>query len=199
MKSGKIIWKRVALLVTGVVVLCGLIGLAIYVFQGPLRSALNARLWKTDPVLAAQTAKTLIDFDLPPGYQPEKVLKLNEDASADAVILTSQAHPSDMIYIARTPSGILANEEWRTKYEVRGAHNIADQLYDTETVNTTTATVRGQPTTLRLLEGLDQNGQAVRQLACMFNGKSGEILVVVVASQFNWDQAMVDHFLNSIR
>lgn len=197
MKSGKIIWKRVALLVVGAVSLCGLIGLAIYTFQDSLRAALSAQYWKTDPAQAAEVAHALIDFDLPPGYQPEKVMKLKE-AAADAVILASQAHPSDMIYISQTPDGILANEEWRTKYEERGARAIADQLYETETISTRTTTVRGQPTTLRFLEGTDKNGQAVKQLACMFNGKSGEVLLVMVASQSTWDQAMVDNFLNSI-
>lgn len=199
MEAGKIIWKRVALLLAGAVMLCGLIGLAYYTLQGPLRSALSARFWKTDPVQADEVARALLDFDLPPGYQPEKVMKLKEEASADAVILASQAHPSDMIFIGRTPDGILANEDWRTKYEERGARAIADQLYDTETISTTTTTIRGQPVTLRLLEGTDQNGQSVKQLACMFQGKSGEILLVIVAGQTTWDQAMVDHFLNSIR
>jgi hypothetical protein len=198
MKSTKVIWKRVALLLGGVLALCGLASLAIYAFQNPLRSALNAIYWKSDPAQAAEAARALVDFDLPPGYQPEKLMRLKGE-TALAVILASQAHPGDLIIISQTPDGILANEAWRTKYEVRGAHQIAGQLYDTETVDTTTATVRGQPTTLRLLEGLDQNGQAVRQLACMFNGKSGEILLVMVASQSSWDQAMVDRFLSSIR
>jgi hypothetical protein len=149
-------------------------------------------------VLANQAARALIDFDLPPGYQPEKVLKLTGGA-ADAIIIVNQVHPSDLIFIAQTPDGILAHDEWRTRYEERGAQAIADQLYDTETISTTTTMIRGQPTTLRLLEGTDMNGQAVKQLACMFKGKSGEILLVMVASQATWDQAVVDNFLDSIR
>jgi hypothetical protein len=50
-----------------------------------------------------------------------------------------------------------------------------------------------------LLEGTDQKGQAVRQLACMFQGKRSEILLVIVASQSTWDQSMVEEFLSSIR
>lgn len=197
MKPGKILWKRIGMLLVGLVVLCGLVGLAYYTLQGPLRSAFNAMFWKTDPVQAAEIARALIDFDLPPDYQPERVMKLKEGVAV-AVIIVSQAHPSDLIYMSQTPDGILANDEWRTKYEQRGAQAIADQLYDTETISTTTTTIRGQPTTLRLLEGTDKNGQAVKQLACMFNGKSSEILLVVVASQATWDRALVDNFLNSI-
>lgn len=198
MKTRKVIWKRVGLLLTGLGLLCGLIWLTYYVFRAPLRTALTAWVWKTDPVQAAQTARTLIDFDLPPGYEPEKVLALREGA-AEAVIIVSRDHPTDLIYIGRTPDGILANQEWRSRYEMRGAHTIADRLYDTETVGTATAAVRGQPTALRFLKGADQKGLVVKQLACMFNGKNGEILLVMVASQATWDQAMVDDFLASIR
>lgn len=198
MKQRKIIWKRVGLLAAGAVALCGLTCLVYYLFQAPLRSALARLYWKTDPALAAEVAHGLLDFDLPPDYQPEKVLNLKEGI-ADAVVLVSQAHPSDLIFISQTPEGILSNDEWRTKYEERAAHAIADQLYDTKTISTQSATVRGQPTTLRLLEGTDQNGQAVKQLACMFNGKTGEILLVLVANRSTWDQEMVEAFLASIR
>jgi hypothetical protein len=93
----------------------------------------------------------------------------------------------------------LANDAWQTRYEERGAHAFADLIYDTETIGMTTTTVRGQSTTMRWLEGTDQNGQAVKQLACMFEGKSGEVILVMVASQATWDQEMVDDFLKSIR
>ena len=195
MKTGKIIWKRAALLLVGLVLLCGVISLVYYTLQGPLRSAVQAQLWKTDPVQATETVRTLIDFDLPPGYQPEKILKL----WAGAVIIVSQVHPSDLIYISQAPDGILANDEWRTTFEERGAHEIADQFYDAQTISTQTAMIGGQATTLRLLEGTDKNGQAVKQLACMFTGKSGDILLVMVASHATWDQTMVDNFLNSIQ
>lgn len=195
MKTGKIQWKRVGLLLGGAVMLCGLVGLAYYTLQGPLRSALRSQFWETDPVRAAETARALIDFDLPPGYQPEKVLK----SGPGVVVIASRDHPSDLILIGQAPNGILSEEEWLTSYAKRGAQEIAGELYDTEITSTQAATIRGQPATLLLLEGTNMDGQAVRQVACMFNGKSGEILLVMVASQDTWDQDMVDHFLNSIQ
>lgn len=198
MKRESILWKRVGLLVTGAVLLCGLAGLACYLFQVPFRSALGALYWKNDPALAAEVARDLLDFDLPPGYRPEKVLKLKE-GMADAVVLVSEAHPSDLILISQTPDGILSNDAWRTKYEERGAHAIAGQFYDTETTGTQPATVRGQSIPLRLLEGTDQSNRAVRQLACMFQGERSEILLVIVAGRSTWDPSMVEEFLHSIR
>ncbi len=66
-------------------------------------------------------------------------------------------------------------------------------------VGTQKTTVRGQPVTLRLFEGTDENGRQVRQVVCRFAGKSGDVLLGIVASRESWDQAMVDGFLGSIR
>jgi len=71
--------------------------------------------------------------------------------------------------------------------------------YNTQAVGTQQMTVRGQPTTLRLFEGTDENGRKIRQVVCGFSGKSGDLLMAMVASQDTWDQAMVDRFLQSIR
>lgn len=195
MKTNKISLKRVGLLLVGVMALCSLTGLAYYELKDTPLSAIHSWLWKTDPVVAGETAQDLIDYDLPPGYQPEKVLRF----WGKAVIIASQDHPSDLIYISQAPNGILTEEEWQTVYGERRANRIGDQIYDTEIINTQTAMIRGQPTILQLLEGNDKEGQAVKQLACVFKGKISAILLVIVASQDTWDQAMMDHFLNSIR
>ncbi len=56
-----------------------------------------------------------------------------------------------------------------------------------------------KPTPLRLLEGTDEKGRKIRQVACVVAGKGGDLLLSVVSSQETWDQAMVDRFLRSIR
>ncbi len=71
--------------------------------------------------------------------------------------------------------------------------------YNTQAVGAQQTTVRGQPTTLRLFEGSDESGRKIRQVVCGFTGKSGDLLMAIVASQDTWDQAMVDRFLQSIR
>jgi hypothetical protein len=61
------------------------------------------------------------------------------------------------------------------------------------------ATIRGQPTTLRLFEGTDENGRAIRQVVCGFAGKDGDLLLGMVAGQDTWDQGLVENFLRSLR
>jgi hypothetical protein len=52
---------------------------------------------------------------------------------------------------------------------------------------------------LRFLEGIYKDGQAGGQLELMLNGKTGEILVVIVAKVATWDQTMVNNILGSIQ
>lgn len=195
MKTRKIILKRAALLLAGVVAFISLITLAYITFRHPIHSAIQSLYWKTDPAQTTEAARNMLDFDLPPGYQPEKVQK----TSLDAVILVNQNHASDVIFIAQVPDGVLANEEWVQGYEERSAQEIGDQFYDTQFTGGQSAFIAHQLVTLRFLEGSDKDGKAVKQLVCMLKGKSGEILIVVTANNGTWDQTMVDNFLTSIQ
>ena len=60
-------------------------------------------------------------------------------------------------------------------------------------------TVRGQSVNLRMLDGRDQNGVAKHQVVCLLEGKTGELMLIFVASQATWDQMMIDDFIQSIR
>jgi hypothetical protein len=162
-----------------------------------LRRIIQAPLWKTDTQLAAQAAHKMLDYDLPPDYQESQVLNIQgQDA---AVIIAHRERPGDMIYIEGTMEGILANDEWRASNETRLSREMGVRRYNTQAVGTQQTTVRGQPTTLRLFEGTDENGRRIRQVVCGFSGKSGDLLMAMVASQDTWNQAVVDRFLQSIR
>jgi hypothetical protein len=197
MQSSRIRWNRLAILVVGVLGVLLLCCVGVSVLAPNLRRIIQAPYWKTDAQLAAQAAHKMLDYDLPPDYQESKVLTIRgQDA---AVIMAHRERPEDMIFIEGVLDGIIANDEWRARYETRLAQEMGTRRYDTQTIGTQETVVRGQPTTLRILEGTDENGRQVRQVVCGFSGKSGDILMAIVAGQDTWDQAMVDSFLQSIR
>jgi hypothetical protein len=47
-------------------------------------------------------------------------------------------------------------------------------------------------------QGIDSE-QLVKLVVCGFSGKSGDVLLAIMAGQETWDQAIVDRFLRSIR
>lgn len=196
-QSRNIRWNRLVILVAGVLGVLLVCCVAVAALAPNLRRIIQARLWKTDAQLAAQAAHKMIDYDLPPDYQESQVLNIQGQGAA--VIMAHRERPENMIYIEGMMEGILANDKWRAGYETRLSREMGLRRYNTQPVGTQQTTIRGQPTTLRLFEGTDENGRKIRQVVCGFTGKSGDLLMAMVASQDTWDQAMVDRFLQSIR
>ncbi len=197
MEPRSIRWNRVLVVVAsllGVLLACCV---GIWALAPRLRRVMVAQFWRTDPQLTAQAAHKFIDYDLPPHYQELKVMDV-QNAYA-AVIIAHRERPEDMIYMGGVTDGIIGVETWRVRYEENLSREIGDRRYDTRTTGMQLATIRGQPTTLHLLEGTDEAGRRVRQVVCAFKGKSGDMLLAIVASQDSWDQSMVDNFLQSIR
>jgi hypothetical protein len=197
MQPHKIRWGRLAIVVAGL--LGGLfLCIIVAILLAPnLRRILQASYWKTDAQLAAQAAHKMFDYDLPPNYQELKVLTIRGQDAAVMIIHREQAE--DMIVVEGVTDGILPVDEWRARHETRLAREMGGRRYDTQTVGTQEGVVRGQPTTLRILEGTDENGRQVRQVVCGFSGKSGDVLLGIVSGRDTWDQALVDGFLQSIR
>jgi len=193
----KIRWKRLVILIVGVLGVLLVSCIVVTALAPNLRRIIQAPMWKTDAQLAAQAARTMLDYDLPPGYQESQVLSVQGNAAA--VIISHRERPGDMIFIEHVTEGILGNDEWRANYETRLSREMGLRRYTTQQVGTLETTVRGQPTTLRLFEGTDENGRQIRQAVCGLGGKSGDLLMAIVAGQDTWDQAMVDRFLQSVR
>ncbi len=197
MQPRKIRWNRLVILIVGVLGVLLLLCVGVAALAPNLRRIIQAPMWKTDAQLAAQAAHSMVDYDLPPDYQKLKVLSVQGQTAA--VIIAHRERPEDMIFIEHVTEGILANDEWRASYETRLSREIGVRRYNTQMVGTEKTTIRGQPTTLRLFEGTDENGRKIRQVVCSFGGKSGDLLLAIVAGQDTWDQVLVDRFLQSIR
>lgn len=192
----RIRWNRVAILLAVLgflVLLC----VGIWALAPTLRQILFAQYWKTDPQLTAQAAHKMVDYDLPPSYQELKFLAIENTLAA--VVIAHRERPGDLIYIGTVMDGIIGVDSWRIRYEENLSKEVGDRRYNTQTVGTQKATVRGQPVTLRLFEGTDESGRKIRQVVCAFAGKNGDLLLAIVAGQETWDQAMADRFLQSIR
>lgn len=197
MQSRKIRWNRLVILVAGVLGMSLVCCVAVAALAPNLRRIIQAPFWKTDAQLAAQAAHKMLDYDLPPDYQESQVLNIQGQGAA--VIIAHRELPENMIFIERVTEGIMGNDEWRASYETRFSREMGLHRYNTQQVSTQQTAIRGQPTTLRILEGVDEHGRKVRQVVCGFSGKGGDVLLGIVASQETWDQTMVDRFLQSIR
>ncbi len=197
MQSPHVRWNRVLIVAAGGLGLLLVCCIGVWALAPNLRRIFQAPFWKTDPALAAQVAHKFVDYDLPTNYQELQVLRIQ--GTDAAVVIAHRERPGDRIHMEWITDGIIDVEAWRVRYEDGLSREMGLARYTTQLVGTREATVRGQPTTLRLFDGTDERGRPVRQLVCAFQGKAGDMLLAIVAGQDTWDQALVDRFLQSIR
>jgi len=196
MKQRNVLWRRVIILALGLVSACILLLIVGRALTPKIRSSFLSLFMKEDPQFAAQVAHTMIDYDLPPGYQEQRAMQVKTYYTF--VIIASNDHPSDMITI-QLASDLLKDPEWGKGSQEQAAQEFANLRYQTHTVSVKEVFVRNEPTELMILEGKDDNGIAIRQALTVFTGKNGNVLVIIVGDIETWDQAMVDQFLSSIR
>ncbi len=196
MKRKKVIWRRVAILVLGTIGACLFLVILGSALTPKIKSYVLSLFLKDDPNYAAQVAHTMIDYDLPPGYQEQRAMQVKTYYTL--AIIASNDHPSDLIAI-QPASDFLKDPEWGESSEERAAQEIGDLHFQTHTVSVQDVLIRNQPSSLRILEGLDEDGHDIRQALSAFSGKSGNVMVIIVGDIETWDQAMVDRFLSSIR
>jgi hypothetical protein len=195
MKQGNVLWRRVIILALGLVSACVLFFMVGRAVTPKIRSCFLSLFMKEDPKYAAQVAHTMIDYDLPPGYQEQSAMQVK--TYYNLAIIASNDHPSDLIAI-QPASDLLMDSEWGESSLERAAQEIGDLRYQTHTVSVQDWVIRNQPSRVRILEGQDEDGIAIRQALSAFNGKNGNVLVIIVGDIETWDQAMVDQFLSSI-
>lgn len=195
MNRGKVLWRRVVILLLGsmatVLLLC-ILGSAL---THRIRSYVYGLFLKDDPEYAARVAHTMVDYDLPPGYQEQSAMQVKTYYTL--VIIASNGHPSDLIAV-QPASDLLNDTEWGEGSQERAAQEIGDLHYQTHTVSVQDVLIRNQQSRLRILDGQDENGHKIRQALSEFSGKSGNVMVIIVGDIETWDQAMVDQFLSSI-
>lgn len=202
MKSGKIMWNKVALLV-GIVVGACVLCVALGIFLSPgLSSVFSRWLWKTNPEQAAATAHAMLSYELPPGYEERLVFEMSggEAYAQASVVIVSTGQPGDLIMLEEsTIEGMYSDPEWRGAVEERAGRQVGPHRYKVETVEVQDVVIKGAPNTLRITEGTDEEGRQVRQAITVVQGARGEVIIVIVAGLDTWDQAMVDAFLASIQ
>jgi hypothetical protein len=195
MKREKVLWPRVTILLLGSVVTVMLLCVLGSALTHRIRGYVYGLFLKDDPKYAAQVAHRMIDYDLPAGYQERSAMQVKTFYTL--AIIASNDHPSDLISI-QPASDLMKDPEWGGNSQELAAQEIGDLRYQTHTVSVREVFIRNEPSELRILEGQDEDGIAIRQALTVFNGKNRNVLVIIVGDIKTWDQAMVDQFLLSI-
>jgi hypothetical protein len=190
---------KTVLIVLGVVLvlcICSCVGFGVLspVIGGMFMSQTVA----TEPADVAAIGSKIVDYETPPGYETEFGMSF---FGFDLVGLTSGGdNPQMLIFLMQFPEW--ANTD-QASMEAQLEQSV-EQQFDSgelqlETVSEESVTIRDQPVTLTIREGTNADGEAMRQITGIFQGKNGPTILMVMGEMGAWDQAAVDQFLASIR
>jgi hypothetical protein len=163
---------------------------ALMVLLTSLAACTAGNAVSTDVEKVASVAAAIADVDLPIGYAPEFSASLR----GYTVAAFNTGDGTSHLYLVQSENE--ADGEKLTQLLNELAPGTSDrQMTVTET---RTAFVRGQATTLVIIEGVNSEGVPYRQATLAFQGKGGPALLVISEPVTRWNQETVDAFIASI-
>jgi hypothetical protein len=152
----------------------------------------------TNPDRVQAVGREIADYDVPSGYQ--ELFAMNMLGVKIAAI--GPAAPADfmMIMLMQLPSGLeVSQSEMERQIEQALARQTGLARADMTEVGEEEVIIKGEPVTLIVREGVTDDGEQMRQVTGLFEGKDGPALLMVAGEVDAWDPEMVDRFIASIR
>ena len=184
-------------IVGGLVLLCICVSIIAYFVLNRAGQAIG-EAFTDDPAKVAETAKGMVDYDLPPGYR--EVFGMSFFGFDMVAFALADSPESQMIMLMQFPASAEMNQaqmEQQMKQSLqqqRGQQDIPMQMVDQKEV-----TIRDQTVTMTVSEGTDSNGAVMRQMVGVFEGKNGPVFLMIQGHKQRWDQGAVDAFIASLR
>jgi len=151
----------------------------------------------TDPEAASKAAHEIADYDLPAGYQEQMSMDI-AFYSFVTIVPETYGTGDPIIMLAQFQVGTTQQQtEEQMRRSVERQYNTRG--VDLRLVESKDATIRGEETVINIYEGLDQSGNTLRQLITSFPGKDGAAVLMIMGDANQWNERLVDEFIQSIR
>jgi len=164
-----------------------------------LGTRLMGRAFITNPDRVQAVGDQIADYEVPTGY--EELFAMNM-MGVKMVAMGPFSPTTDfvMIMLMQFPPGMeVSRGEMERQIEQALARQVGLGSAEMTSVGQEEATIRGEPVTLTVREGVTDRGEHMRQVTGLFEGKGGPVMLMVSGGVTAWDQAMVDEFIASIR
>ncbi|GAB4531119.1 MAG: hypothetical protein Kow0063_10000 [Anaerolineae bacterium] len=186
---------KVALILLAIVLFCCCVaGLGVAL----LGTRLFGRAFITNPERVHAVGAQIADFDTPAGYQEMFAMNMMD---TKIVIIAPASYPTNsmMLILAQFPAGMELSQEQKRQLERALARQTGLGNGDMVHTGQEETTIKGEPVTLTVREGVTGQGKQMRQVTASFEGRGGPAILMINGEVDDWDQAMVDEFIASIR
>lgn len=153
-----------------------------------------------DPAKAQEAAEAITDFDMPEGYEAKMSMSFMGLYDMVMIMPSNELGTSNAIMLMQMKMDSGDPEEMQRQMERSMQQQTGNQNMEMTVVETYQRKVRGQDTTVTILDGKSKDtGSEIRQLITTFQGKAGMAIVMIMSEKDAWDQEMADAFLDSLR
>ena len=186
--------------VSGVCFLCIVLCIAGYFGLGWFgKSFMNSALIE-DPQKIRTIASDMVDYDLPPAYHEQMVMNL---VFMKMLILAPEDMLQDgpLIMVAQMSSNLggMSEEQMEAQVQQSAEQNFNKDGASVHLVDQHSVAIRNQDVMLYVYEGVDKDGNPIREnITTFFDGKNGKLMLMVMGRIEGWDQSKVDSFISSI-
>ncbi len=186
--------KIVLGIIGGIVGVCCLIGIVVALVLPRMFEGMAEGF--DDPAAAAEVANSIVDYELPAGYQVEGSMNL---LVMEMALIVSQDEET-VIMLAEFSDFFTGNEqEMQRQMQEAFASQTGSQNADLQFVSSEETTINDAAATLNTYEGTDGNGNAVRQIIGVFESNNGSpAMLMIFGYMDNWDNSSIDSFLESL-
>lgn len=190
--------KIVLGVVVGILTLC-CIGAVVTVTVLPgIATRFLEQTYVEDPEQAAEIGQSIIDYDLPAGFMEEGAMEM---FGINMVFIVPELRQQEaFIMLMSFPSSMAGNEaEMRRQMEETFSQQTGQRNINMTYEGSEEITINGEPTSLAIYEGTDEDGTTLRQASALFasNG-GGPGMVMLFGPVSEWESLGMEQFLQSI-
>lgn len=184
--------KVLIILLGGLMVVCLLLSMAGWLAYRNVGRVLSQTI-DHDPTQVAIVSDGIAFYTLPPNFGKGQVVQLPSLSMVYFTAVDGRTH----IYLMQT-SKSLPTDRAELEQQMSLASGT-DQWNELTVIERSPCLIRGKGTTLVISEGVSHDGHLYRSASAVFDGNAGTALVNVSGPTANWDQAMVDSFIESLQ
>ena len=148
-----------------------------------------------DPAQAKKVGAQIAEYTLPSGYEEQFGMDL---AVTQMVVIAPRNDRGPVIMLMQYGAGNTSREEVEQQMRLVFQNRFQPGMSGFRQVGEQTVTIKGQPTALIISESSTDRG-ALRQAVGTFTGKGGLVSFMAMGTVQEWDQALLEEFLRSIR
>jgi hypothetical protein len=148
---------------------------------------------KTDPSAVAEVGDRIAQFEVPPGYELGMAMSFLYYEMVSIVPTSSASGEMTIMMMQFTDKSMNEEQMKRALQQQSNQPNLQMKVVERRTV-----TIRGEEVPITISESTSSQNFTLRQWVGVFSGNKGPTMLMIQGSTGDWDEELIDNFIQSI-